>query len=442
MRKLRFTIGGLMAVVLVAAIDVAAVRSASPTWAGVLSLLTYGTLGVAILGIVFRRGAERAWWIGSFVFGWGYLRLAPWSFSHLAKPPTLLLLEWLRTKSGAPPTAPDPFSTENLVLLQIDRCLWALPAALLGGLLARAFFASAPVGTEHPEPAAHQAARPLWKLAIPPVLIGIAVLVLVRSVAAILWTSDAGLWAGGTYLLSCGLLGIATLGAILGRGKRREIGIGASLFGAGYFYMAMVPNAYPFNDPRFVPRVTDQFLNAIRPLLPAASGGLTPANARVLKVLERPIPMRFPAATALGDILNHIKKATATPGQPDILIYVDPLGLQEAARSLSSTVQIDIDGVPLKTTLALCLRQLGLDYIVKDGVLRISSEEDEIEPAGDDSFRIVGHSLLALIAATIGGVLAPLVSAVSRDRPGPGGSENAPASARAFEQRDRRENEP
>ena len=58
MRKLRFTIGGLMAVVLVAAIDVAAVLIANPTWAGVLSLLTYGTLGVAILGLVLRRGAE------------------------------------------------------------------------------------------------------------------------------------------------------------------------------------------------------------------------------------------------------------------------------------------------------------------------------------------------------------------------------------------------
>ena len=266
------------------------------------------------------------------------------------------------------------------------------------------------------------------KLAIVPLVVGLVGMFLVRSVAATLWASDAGFWAGGTYLLTCGLLGIAILGAILGRGKRREIWIGASLFGVGYLYMAMVPDGSPFDELSYAqPRATDRLLNALRPLMVPASGGPASANERVLKVLERSIPMRFPKATPLADILNHIKKATATPGQPDILIYVDPLGLQEAARSLNSTVQIDIDGVPLKTTLKLCLRELGLDYIVKNGCLWISNEEEEeIEPEGDGSFRIVGHSLLALIAAAIGGVLAPLVSAVSRDRPGPGGSENAP----------------
>ena len=42
MRKIRFTIGGLMAVVVVAAIDFAALRTADATWTGVLALLTYG----------------------------------------------------------------------------------------------------------------------------------------------------------------------------------------------------------------------------------------------------------------------------------------------------------------------------------------------------------------------------------------------------------------
>ncbi len=128
MRKVRFTIGGFMAVVLVLAIGFAAVRNSDPTWSGMLAMLTYGSLGVAILGMVLRRGAERAWWIGYFVFGCGYMRMMSWAFSHLAKPPTLLLLEWVRGKAGSPPAAADPFAAENLVLLQIDRCLWAFPA--------------------------------------------------------------------------------------------------------------------------------------------------------------------------------------------------------------------------------------------------------------------------------------------------------------------------
>jgi hypothetical protein len=416
MRKIRFTIGGLMAVVLVLAIDFAALRSANATWAGVLSLLTHGALGVAILGIVLRKGAERAWWLGFFVFGWGYLRLSPWGLVYPTKPPTLLLLEWLRAISGSPPTPPDPFATENLLLEQVDRHLWALPAALLGGLLARAFFASTPVRPEHSEPNAIESARRLWSRAIPLVVIGLAALVLIRSVMAVWWMSDAGLWAGGTYLLTCGLLGIATLGALLGRGRRREIWIGVALFGLGYQYLAMVSRRHPYGETIFVNEsAMDPFLRAIRPLLPPGSA----ANARVLKALERPIPMRFPDGTSLADLLDHVKKAAASAGQPDIPIYVDPFGLQEAERSLSSTVRIDLEGLALRTTLDISLRQIGLYYYVEDGCLRISSEDSEdFDSETQDPYRVVGHCLLALIAAVVGGVSAPLVAAASRDRPG------------------------
>lgn len=126
MRKIRFTIGGLMAVVLVLAIGFAALRNANETWSGVMTLATYGALGVAILGIVFRKGAQRAWWLGFFVFGWGFLCVAP----HLSswstrRPPTLALLEWLRTKSGGQPGPPNSFAAEAFLFSNIAHCLWA-----------------------------------------------------------------------------------------------------------------------------------------------------------------------------------------------------------------------------------------------------------------------------------------------------------------------------
>ncbi len=152
-----------------------------------------------------------------------------------------------------------------------------------------------------------------------------------------------------------------------------------------------------------------------------------------MKALERPIPMRFPEPTPLEDVLKYVKKATANPEQPDIPIYVDPLGLQEAERSLQSPVSIDIEGVPLRASLDLCLDQLGLHYFVRDGCVRITSLDDESQPEGEDPYRIVGHCLLALIAAAIGGMLAPLVAAVSRDRPGHTADENAPAPVPAPE---------
>jgi hypothetical protein len=102
-----------------------------------------------------------------------------------------------------------------------------------------------------------------------------------------------------------------------------------------------------------------------------------PKTKQILAKLEEPLSMSFANETPLDDILKYIKQATTTPSFSGIPIYVDPIGLQEAEKSLSSTVSIDLDGVPLKTTLKLLLKQLGLTYTVKDGFLMITSKESE-----------------------------------------------------------------
>jgi hypothetical protein len=75
MRNLRASIAGLMGLVLIAALGMAALRNASETWAGVTYLVTRGVLGLAILCAIYARGARRAWWLGVCLFGWGYLAL-------------------------------------------------------------------------------------------------------------------------------------------------------------------------------------------------------------------------------------------------------------------------------------------------------------------------------------------------------------------------------
>ena len=55
------------------------------------------------------------------------------------------------------------------------------------------------------------------------------------------------------------------------------------------------------------------------------------------------------------------------------------------------------------------LNQLDLTYAVRDGWVMIT-EKGRAVPAYEDPFLIVGHCLLALIAAGLGVVLAPLVS--------------------------------
>ena len=83
--------------------------------------------------------------------------------------------------------------------------------------------------------------------------------------------------------------------------------------------------------------------------------------------------MSFANETPLDDVLKYIKQATTTPTFTGIPIYVDPIGLKDAKRSINSTIQIDAQGMPLKTSLRLILKQVGLAYIVKDGCLMIDS---------------------------------------------------------------------
>lgn len=426
--RTRVSIGGLMGIVLIAAIGLAALRNANQTWAGVILLLTCGVLTFAIIGVVCRRQAERAWWLGFALFGWGYLALAAgWLLSHWSHLPTVPLLEALRPRLGVPGFG------FLWPYLQVGHCLWALLAAILGGMLARALFALPAGRSDSSGTVAQPMGQPPRKRWLWPTMIALATSIVVTSAAAVWSRSAPGPWAGTTFLLTWGMLGLLSLGAIFGRGRRREIWLGATLFGVGYMLLAL--GRFPFTGQPARPYLqfaTNQFLNALRPWFPPPPSRIVVRNARILEALDEPISMSFANETPLDDVLKYIKQATTTPTYAGIPIYVEPIGLQEAQHSLNSTVQLDLDGIPLKTTLRLCLKQLGLDYAVKDGYLLITSE-DFISSDLDfeDPFLIVGHFLLAMIAAAIGGVAAPLISDARGGPPGRTAVEDAPVRGRS-----------
>ena len=106
-----------------------------------------------------------------------------------------------------------------------------------------------------------------------------------------------------------------------------------------------------------------------------------PKTKAILDALEKPIAMNFPTDTPLEDVVKYIQSATqGSPGLPGgIPIYVDPIGLQDADKAMSNTVVMNLDEIPLKTTLRLLLKQLTLTYMVKDGILVITSTTDDNE---------------------------------------------------------------
>jgi hypothetical protein len=118
----------------------------------------------------------------------------------------------------------------------------------------------------------------------------------------------------------------------------------------------------------------------------------------ILAKLDEPISMSFANETPLEDVLKYIKSATQGPNDTGIAIYVDPVGLNEAEKTLTSPVTLDLEGVPLKTTLRLLLKQLGMTYTVKDGLLTITSESSEDQPT---EIRVYPVADLAIIPISL-----------------------------------------
>ena len=385
------------------------------------------------------QGASRAGFLGFAVFGWIYMAAAFSPYGVWPWLPTRGLLEQLAPRiagiNGPFPPAGGMggmgggmrsvlWSTAAEHFLQIGHCLFALLAASLGAVLSRWLFAAAIEKSEETtarSPAADEV-RP-WKRWVTPLVFASSGLALV-SIASAGSVLPPGIWAGSTFLLTWCLLGLMAFGASAARGRHRQAWLGAAVFGMGFMIMSFV--RFDYGPQRRLP--TAEFLDELRPWLPPIANGLwsdsnntTAANARIHQLLNQPLPMHFNEETPLEDVLNHIKKATSGKDGKGIPIYVDPIGLSEADKTMASTIRnIELDGVPLRVTLRLCLNQLDLAFGVTDGYLLITSKESIDEAllfAREDAFQTVGHCALALMAAGIGGLAAPFVcNVVRRDR--------------------------
>jgi hypothetical protein len=101
--------------------------------------------------------------------------------------------------------------------------------------------------------------------------------------------------------------------------------------------------------------------------------------------LERSTSLIYPDETPLDDVLKQVKNLTKGGSLPSGMpIYVDPLGLTEADKTMMTPVKaVRSDGyLTLREQLQQILKPLGLGFKAENGFLLITSEESLDEPMG------------------------------------------------------------
>jgi hypothetical protein len=227
--------------------------------------------------------------------------------------------------------------------------------------------------------------------------------------ASLRFPSDAA--AAAVLLVTQATLALAILAIVYRAGESRAFWLGFALFGWGY--MALTRESWlgqSADRPEMLTSIALDHLGALfhrRPDSPMALSPFTGPTSDdyqhrlTLAKLEEPITMSFPTGTAFEDVLKYIKAATMGPKDSGIQIYVDPVALKEAGKTMRSPVILDVaGGTPLKVTLGLLMKQLGLGYVVQDGLLKIGNASTL---SSATPFRRMGHCYWALLAAFCGG---------------------------------------
>jgi hypothetical protein len=96
----------------------------------------------------------------------------------------------------------------------------------------------------------------------------------------------------------------------------------------------------------------------------------------VQDALERPFTFPFAAPTSLAEVCQHLRKALRAP------VVLDLAALERQELKADDTVELQLEGVRLKTGLKLLLDQVGLTYHVvpEDNLLILTDTHGSSDP--------------------------------------------------------------
>ena len=161
------------------------------------------------------------------------------------------------------------------------------------------------------------------------------------------------------------------------------MGVGGGMMGGGGRSPNVeVPSMGPISAPLAIARHA-AFLEA------EVGGG--EANAPIYEALDRKVSFRLGEDATLTDFLKGVR-AVEVAGGKRLPVFVSRSGLAEAEAAMDRPVELELDDVPLKAALRLVLKDLGLAYCVRDGVVIISSFEEIRIELNEAIFELLGRS--------------------------------------------------
>lgn len=113
------------------------------------------------------------------------------------------------------------------------------------------------------------------------------------------------------------------------------------------------------------------------------------AAAKTWIKLQKVVDIGFANESPLEEVLKYFKDVTKGKDDKGLRFYIDPVGLQEAEKTMSSPVLLEMEGIAVSTGLTLMLKQLGLIFWVhQDGFVVITDESKKLAII-DPSVRIL-----------------------------------------------------
>lgn len=124
--------------------------------------------------------------------------------------------------------------------------------------------------------------------------------------------------------------------------------------------------AGPLNDISFVKDWQDLTKRRKQYGLPDGRS-MTPSEEKIKRSLNQTISLHF-QNQPLGEVIKQVQAVA------QVNLHLDEQGLQEEGVDTSKTVTINVDDIPISSVLRLVLEPMGLNYIIQNDVLKITSK--------------------------------------------------------------------